>query len=171
MSSRDPKPRQVYHCICGDHVWTPLSKGYVTFVSPEDAHFLFMRAYTAKVTKRGVYAFYTANGATTRTSVYLARQIMRTSEWVDHRDGNPLDNRRCNIREANQATNVYNRAKRRDATQSKYKGVCRKRNRWQAACKVGEYTRTGVFDTEIEAAEAYEKWSKDLHKEYASSRV
>lgn len=170
MAGPKPSPKPVYICECGNHAWTNLSKGYVTLVSPEDAHLLLLRAYSAKVTKKTVYAFYTDNKPA-RKAVYLARLILETDDWGDHRNGNGLDNRRTNLREATQKTNTYNRAKRSNAFMSNYKGVTRYKHKWQATCQANGVKRWGIFDTELEAAAMYQQWSKELHGEYSSVRV
>src|SRR5215467_8421670 len=38
-------------CVCGEHAWAALTDGYVTLVSPEDAHHLQGRKWSAKKNK------------------------------------------------------------------------------------------------------------------------
>lgn len=54
----------------------------------------------------------------------MHRVIFNTPEktFVDHKNGNPLDNRKANLRLANHSTNAMNMRKHKGKSQ--YKGVC-----------------------------------------------
>ena len=69
-------PRPVFHCQCGNHAWTPLTLGFITIVSPQDAHFLQERAWRAYQvkTRRTVYA------VATQKSIKLHRLILGLSD-------------------------------------------------------------------------------------------
>lgn len=78
---------------------------------------------------------------------------------VDHINGNPLDNRRSNLRIATRSDNARNRAGR---GKSKYLGVYKSSSKrakmWVAQLKVGDKAKyLGNFFTEEEAALAYNK--------------
>jgi hypothetical protein len=83
---------------------------------------------------------------------------------VDHKDGDPLNNRRDNIRICTLAEN--NRNKKKGKGTSKYKGVAWDKwtNKWLAHIK---NIHIGRFDEEIEAAEAYDLKAKEVFGEYA----
>jgi len=86
---------------------------------------------------------------------------------VDHINGNPSDNRVCNLRICTHADNMRNRAKHR--TRNKYKGVHKEGARFRAAIRAnGESIKVGVFDTEEEAHAAYCKAATELHGEFAN---
>jgi hypothetical protein len=74
---------------------------------------------------------------------------------VDHRDGDPLNNRRANLRVvASAAEQSQNRASHRNTT-SRYRGVCwsKRHKKWYASCTVaGKQKYLGLFDDEEEAA-------------------
>lgn len=88
----------------------------------------------------------------------LRRELSR-SEKVDHINGDGLDNRRENLRLVTHAENLMNRPGWRNAS-SKFKGVCffKRDSKWQAKiCPAGKTMHLGYFDTEVEAAHAYNK--------------
>ena len=77
---------------------------------------------------------------------------------VDHRNSDRLDNRRSNLRLADNAKNQANR--RKTVGISKYKGVTfdKCRNKWIAQIKVDQrHIFLGRFDKEKDAAMKYDK--------------
>lgn len=88
----------------------------------------------------------------------------------DHRDGDTMNNRRLNLREATPHQNAMNQGKRRGVCTSIYKGVYRSNgtDRFRAVVTVDRKKKgLGVFNSEIEAALAYDKAAKVLHGESA----
>jgi len=84
----------------------------------------------------------------------------------DHINHNGLDNRRKNLRRVSKSVNTHNSW---PMGKSKYKGVSQFKGKWQAVVwKDNEYTYCGRYDTEIEAALAYDKKAKELYGEFAS---
>lgn len=81
----------------------------------------------------------------------------------DHVNGDPSDNRSCNLRVCTHQQNTFNRKKRIDGVTSRFKGVCWYRHpawkqpgKWAAAIRVnGKRHHLGYFDVEEDAAEAY----------------
>lgn len=93
----------------------------------------------------------------------LGRPI-RESMGVDHINGNGLDNRRENLREATQGQNMRNLRLRGDNT-SQYKGVRRLGpHSWEA--RVDEQT-IGYFDTAKDASFAYDHTALEQYGEFA----
>jgi hypothetical protein len=89
-------------------------------------------------------------------------------DFVDHINGNKLDNRACNLRPCSNAENLRNSAPRRGS--STFKGVCfHKQNKnWVASITLDGQTRhLGSFSSEIDAAKAYDAAATQLHGEYA----
>lgn len=88
---------------------------------------------------------------------------------LDHKNRNPYDNRRSNLRICTPTQNNFNTGPRKGCT-SIYKGVyfdkrCRK---WLA--KITESSKTryiGLFTDEAIAAQAYDKKAKELFGEFA----
>lgn len=76
--------------------------------------------------------------------------------WVDHINGDRLDNRRENLRVASSRLNSQNRAIINELGTSKYRGVCwvKERSRWKAYTHVnGRAHNLGYYKTEREAAD------------------
>lgn len=87
---------------------------------------------------------------------------------VDHANGDPLDNRRSNLRICTAYENNKNR-KRNSKSSTKYKGVnIHKYGRYKATikCDKVEYF-LGTFDAQEDAAYAYNEAAKRLHGEFA----
>jgi hypothetical protein len=103
----------------------------------------------------------------------LHRLIMGVTEptvLVDHINGNGLDNRRENLRLATVTQNNYNCRKRTCKSSSKYKGVVyyQERKKWRARMfDHGKVMWLGDFETEVEAALAYNECAKRVAKEFA----
>lgn len=90
-------------------------------------------------------------------------------KYVDHINGNKLDNRPENLRCATNAQNIAN-SKSRDGSSSKYLGVCwsKNHNKWISSITTNYKTKhLGIFIDEIDAAIAYNKAAVIAHGEFA----
>jgi hypothetical protein len=88
---------------------------------------------------------------------------------IDHINRNKLDNRRANLRVCTISQNRANRHKFRGCS-SQYKGVSliRVSNRWSAKIKEnGRLRHIGTFDSEVDAARAFDREALRIHGEYA----
>jgi HNH endonuclease len=97
-------------------------------------------------------------------TILMSRLIMNPSpgEFVDHVNGNTLDNRRCNLRLCTRQQNAQNRAKhdRLRVATSRYKGVywVKDRRLWTSRITTrGKQVTLGYFPSELEAADAYDQ--------------
>lgn len=107
-----------------------------------------------------------------RSCTYVHRKIMNPPAGieVDHINGNPLDNRRSNLRLATRAQNTRNRKKPIRGVTSQYKGVTwdKSRNKWLAAIGFsGRRINLGRFVLEIDAALAYDRAAIRYFGEFA----
>ncbi len=93
--------------------------------------------------------------------------ILEDGEEIDHKDRNRSNNQRNNLRPASDSQAAVNRTKR--GTVSKYKGLKSKKNgKWEVSCGLnGVEIYIGVFNTQEEAARAYDRSAKRLHGEFA----
>lgn len=105
------------------------------------------------------------------SSVGVARLILNapTGAHVDHINGDPFDNRRCNLRLCTAGENNRNQRAQRGST-SRFKGVsARLDGRWMAQiCASGNSQYIGIFRDEDEAARAYDTRARELHGEFAA---
>jgi hypothetical protein len=85
---------------------------------------------------------------------------------VDHRDNDPLNNQRANLRICTQQHNVWNRRKGRKRA---YKGITLDRGKYKASIyRNGKATNLGRFDTPEEAALAYDTFAREHDGEFAN---
>ena len=106
--------------------------------------------------------------------VHLARLILELSKddarQVDHISGNPLDNRRDNLRLCTPLENARNRPMRSD-NQTGYKGISFRKHENKYIARIspypGERIFLGRFGTPEEAAAAYDRAAVLYHGEFA----
>lgn len=104
----------------------------------------------------------------------LARHLMNypNGKFVDHKDCDPLNNRRINIRLASEKENSRNVPKTILKRSSIYKGVSwhKRKNKWIATCAVDSRNKfLGYFNNEIDASRAYDLKAKELHGKFAKT--
>jgi hypothetical protein len=156
-----------------------LTKGH--FAKVDQTDFIRLRRYawvTSGDKGRGytLYAQRTIIEGKKRYTKMMHREIMEAilgkltkGMFVDHINGDGLDNRRANLRVVTQTQNNWNRRFRKTGS-SKYTGVTwdKRRDKWRADIyEKRRKTYLGHFDDEEGAARAYDKAAKERRGEYA----
>lgn len=147
----------------------PLTQGQFSLVDDEDYEFLIQwkwqhnqgryasRTHREKM-GRGVYS----------EKILMHRIINKTPDGLvtDHINGNKLDNRRSNLRTCTKGQNNCNRASLEKS--SKYKGVSWSKSHKKWRSQIGKSSKTiGTYDSEIEAALAYNHEAKKIYGDFA----
>lgn len=145
----------------------PLSQGKFATVDAEDYENIkqWKWHFSTGYAKRTVW-----HEGKSRT-VYMHRIIVSGSDnlEVDHINRNRLDNRKLNLRICTASQNRINT--KRDAPKSSiYRGVTyvKKTKKWNAQIGLDNRVKhIGCFNTEIEAARAYDEIARSIHGEFA----
>jgi hypothetical protein len=141
-------PNKWVACECGLHLHS-LTKYDTVIVSPSDLSRVDKTRWVSK--RNSIRA--------SKTNESIHRRIMQPPDGViiDHKNGYFGDNRRENLRTCTYSEN--NRNRRSVGGKSKYKGVCwvRDHGKWKAAIRPGKQIFLGYFESEVDAAIAYDK--------------
>lgn len=144
----------------------------VGYAEVDELDFAFLMGFRWSVMSQG----YARRGRPTGAKDFqelMHRVIMRVSDrcvFVDHINGNKLDNRRCNLRLASPGENNANTRPRHTNTTG-YLGVTWDKNRGKYLSQVqheGRMHTAGRFDDPREAARARDELARKLHGEFAA---
>jgi hypothetical protein len=146
-----------------------LTRNKLAIVDPEDFEKLnSLKWYAGQARDR----FYACRTDVNQKRIYLHRFLLNIQDpkiFVDHINGNTLDNRKSNLRLCNNSENLYNR-KQNKRNKSGYKGVHLNKNTnlWQAKITVDRKTvYIGEYKSVELAAQAYNTAAKKYFKEFA----
>jgi len=153
----------------------PLTQGYFAKVDDEDYERIMVHRWcVTKGQGQGGLVRAIRCGMTNKIkkTIYISREIMNNpkDKFVDHINGDTLDNRKCNLRICTRSQNEMNRRINRTEKTSKYKGVFfdKRRKGWVSSIRVnGKQKSIGVFKSEKMAARSYNSWARLLFGEYA----
>ena len=93
--------------------------------------------------------------------------------FIDHIDGNRLNNNINNLRLATALENQYNKARQSNGT-SQYKGVWydKAKDCWKASIRFKDKRHyIGQFETELDAALAYDEYAKRIQGEFTKPNL
>lgn len=146
-----------------------LTKGFFAKVDDDDFEKCNKISWYYNKSFNGYTAY--AETKSFKLKISMHRFIMnpKKNEFVDHINGNGLDNRKNNLRICTRSQNTVNSKIRTDNTTG-YKGVSyyKSRNKYEAYINVkGKRTKLGYFTCPKEAAIAYDQMAKLLHGEFA----
>lgn len=165
----------VYTVFVDDDCYTLLSRHtwYIMYSGVNKRPYAFAELYSMK------------NGERIKRMFYMHQMITGSFAQTDHVNGNSLDNRFENLRPATHQTNGWNKGKsKRKGCSSQYKGVSyrplRGKPRWLAFFKyveegkpkhTGKMLYIGYFDTEREAAIAYDEKVLQMRGKWAFTNI
>lgn len=148
----------------------PLTQGLFAIVDADDYDALARFNWYAAKDHRTFYAGRGIRLPSGRwSSITMHRTLMPGHKYIDHINGNGLDNRRSNLRPATHAENMRNRRMGRNNT-SGYVGVRWRpeKGRWETRIQVdGRKLRVGMYATAEEAARARDAAALEHHGPFA----
>ena len=161
----------------------PLTKDYLITIlryDPDTGNFWWKENRNNKQHLNGPAGSMTSSRGTHRISIcidkkkYLAHRLAWfyiTGEWpsdeIDHIDGNGLNNRWNNLREADRYLNNQNLRKCKKHNGSGLLGAwrCNDRDKWESSIRVnGKHIHLGRFSTAWDAHQAYLKAKRKMHQ-------
>jgi hypothetical protein len=133
----------------------PLSSGgYYAIIDVDDEQMVRAHSWCPVLGRSTMYAQTRTGGK----SLYLHRLITNAQigTKIDHKNGNGLDCRKENLRDATNRQQMGN--SKHKLGKSGYRGVHKVHNRYKALISINNITKhLGYFDTAQEAALAYDK--------------
>ncbi len=139
-----------------------LTRGYKALVDDSDFELVNKYKWRVNVGAHGnIYAYRSVKNKGKRTFIYMHKMVIKTTEQVDHIDGNGLNNQKENLRACTHTENMRNRRLFKNNT-SGFKGVIFDKfsGKWRTTfyCK---------FTDKIEAAKTYDKIAKLIYGKFA----
>ena len=151
-----------------------LSQGLKALIDDDDFERVSPYKWHANETEKGSGRYYARcdrvkDGKIVRQLLHRFIMDAPLGLKVDHIDRNPLNNCKSNLRLATQSQNMCNMARKNKTSQ--YKGVCWESPRpggWIAYVSINHKSiRIGRFETELEAARAYNEIAPKYQGEFA----
>ncbi len=146
---------------------------FVVLIDDEDFECLKDRKFKVKKCRNNYYCCLYEN----KKWIYVHRYIMSkhidiNTKLIDHKDRNSLNNQKDNLRSSNHTENGANCNKYHKNPTSVYKGVSKIISGWCCRLKFrGKTICVGVFETERDAAIAYDIEAKKHFGEFAMKNI
>jgi len=144
-----------------------LTQGKQTIV--DDADFDFLNQWKWHYNVKYAVGQTGDKGAKKRVYLHTLLLKKKPNQFIDHINGNRLDNRRTNLRLCSNRQNQQNRARPSNNT-SGFKGVVwnKKSKKWQSGIKINsKQVHLGLFNDKFEAHNAYYEAAKKYFGEFA----
>lgn len=154
---------------CENVMKIPLPHGQFVLVDAQNFEWLNKRKWHTSGNPNYLYALRNGRVGERPSKISMHREIMCPLDgfYIDHRNGDGLDNRKCNLRIVTHAENMMNRKPSKSLT-GKYKGIYPHQGKWRAEIKRnGKKYYLGVHETEEQAAKAYNRGALIHHGEFA----
>jgi len=157
-------PKKIIIPIGPSIAYVPLTLGKFALIDADDANPIGEHNWCASP----VYAVRREWGTGKR--IYLHRVIAESNPALDtdHKNRNPLDNRRCNLREASTSQNICNKPRRSSSGLPRGVEVNREGVIFSRIRSGGVRHYLGSFLSIEAAGEAYRKAQIEMHGEFAN---
>lgn len=147
-----------------------LTQGFFAIVDDEDHALVSEFKWYLHRCGKHKYARRATYDTGKKKDVLLHRVLLGISDetvYIDHKDGNGLNNQKANLRVCSAAENSSNRKTHCNNT-SGFKGVNRAKGGWRTRVSLGnKRTHVGYFNTKEDAARAYNEAAIKLHGKFA----
>lgn len=146
-----------------------LTQGFTAQVDDEDYEWLNQFKWCAHLETGNWYAI-RQNWHNNKSGIIRMQRVILNAPYgllTDHINRDTLDNRKCNLRLCSKAENSRNR--KCTAHSSKFKGVSwfKRDSNWRAYIGTPQ-KHLGYFNTDQDAARAYDEVAKKYHGEFAN---
>lgn len=152
------------------------ASGLVALVDDEDFDLVNEYKWYLKKPNRPHYTFYTyrrwgvyGDWVGRRYKSQRMHNLIMQELWIDHIDGDGLNNQKSNLRKCTNSENLAN-VRNTIGSSSRYKGVYLRKDtqKWDAhICKDRKKYALGSYTLEVEAALAYDRAAQELFGEFA----
>jgi hypothetical protein len=154
-------------------------KGHTVIIDEEDLPLLKPYSWRVEPGRHYVRSFVAKTKRSPQKHISLHRLILGLHDvgvpHVDHKNRNPLDNRKCNLRTCTVGQNNFNSRGLGKKKDTGYRGVYYHTDKRYPlnvyiVARIGFQKKNihlGVFESEIEAAKAYNNAAMKLHGEFA----